>query len=117
MIKEFDVVVLTRDIDGTHLKRGDLGTIVDVLADGKAYIVEFLLEGGFTAALEDIEATDVRPLVEGEIDQAQYREWKPEWTGSFGYAPPISKLSNWDRFPGGRRPDAHYLAYVDGAEG
>ena len=117
MIKEFDVVVLTRDIDGTHLKRSDLGTIVDVLADGKAYIVEFLLEGGFTAALEDIEATDVRPLVEGEIDQAQYREWKPEWTGSFGYAPPISKLSNWDRFPGGRRPDAHYLAYVDGAEG
>ncbi len=117
MIRDFDVVALTRDIEGTHLKRGDLGTIVDVLADGKAYIIEFLLEGGFTAALEDIEASDVRPLEDGEIELTQYREWKPEWTDSLGYAPPISKLSNWERFPGGRRPDAHYLANVDGAGG
>lgn len=115
MIEEFDVVALKRDIEGTHLKKGDLGTVVDILADGKAYIVEFLLEGGFTAALEDIESSAVRPLQEGEIEQCQYREWKSEWTDAFGYAPPVSELSNWDRFPEGRCPDAHLLAYVDGA--
>lgn len=114
VIEEFDVVALTRDIEGTHLKKGDLGTVVDILADGKAYIVEFLLQGGFTAALEDIEANDVRPLQEGELEQRQYREWKSEWTDPFGYAPPVSELTNWDRFPEGRCPDAHYLAYVDG---
>ena len=117
VIEEFDVVALTRDIKGTHLQRGDLGTVVDILVDGKAYIVEFLLQGGFTAALEDVEASGVRPLQEGELDRRQYREWKPEWTGAFGYAPPVSELPNWDRFPGGHCPDAHYLAYVDGAEG
>ena len=117
MIKEYDIVALSRDIEGTHLKKGDLGTVVDVLADGKAYIVEFLLQGGFTAALQDIEASGVRPLQEGELDQRQYREWKSEWTDPFGYAPPISKLSNWERFPDGHRPKAHYLAYLDGAEG
>ena len=113
MIKEYDVIALTRDIEGTHLKKGDLGTIVDVLADGKAYIVEFLLQGGFTAALENIEASNVRPLQNGELELTQYREWKPEWTDAFGYAPPVSELSNWDRFPDGRCPEAHYLAYVD----
>ena len=115
MIEEFDIVALTRDVEGTHLKRGDLGTVVDILAGGKAYIVEFLLQGGFTAALEDIEASNVRPLQEGELEQRQYREWKSEWTDAFGYAPLIPELTNWDRFPDGRRPDAHYLAYVDGA--
>ena len=117
MIEEFELIALTRDIEGTHLKKGDLGTIVDVLADGKAYVVEFLLQGGFTAALEEIGASEVRPLKEGEIEQRLYREWKPEWTDAFGYAPPVSKLPNWDRFPQGRCPDAHYLAYVDGAGG
>ena len=116
VIEEFDVVALTRGIEGTHLKKGDLGTVVDILADGKAYAVEFLLQGGYTAALEYIESSAVRPLQEGELHQCQYREWKPEWTDAFGYAPPVSELPNWDRFPDGRRPDAHYLAYVDGAE-
>ena len=116
MIEEFDVVALTRDIEGTHLKKGDLGTVVDILAEGKAYIVEFLLQGGFTAALEDVESSGVRPLLEGELEQRHYREWKSEWTGAFGYAPPVSELPSWDRFPDGRRPQAHLLAYVDGAE-
>lgn len=117
MIEEFDVVALTRDIKGTHLKKGDLGTVVDILAEGKAYIIEFLLQGGFTAALEDVESSGVRPLQKGELNQRQYREWKPEWTGAFGYAPPVSELPSWERFPKGRRPDAHYLAYIDGSEG
>ena len=116
MIQEFDAVALTRDIESVHLKKGDLGTVVDIIADGKAYIVEFLLPGGFTAALETFEAGYVRPLKDGELEQRKYREWKPEWTGGFGYAPPLSELADGDRFPSGQCPDAHYLAYVDGAE-
>ncbi len=114
MIEEFDLVALTRDMEGTHLKRGDLGTVVDIPVNGKVYIVEFLLRGGFTAALEEVEVSDVRPLQDGELEQRLYREWKPEWTGVLGYAPPVSELPNGDRFPEGRRPDAHYLAYVNG---
>jgi hypothetical protein len=36
MIKEFGTVALTRDLEGTHLKKGDLGTVVDIFADGNA---------------------------------------------------------------------------------
>ncbi len=116
MIEELDVIALTRDIPGTHLKKGDMGTIVLVHGENEGYTVEFLLQGGFTAALEDVSAGYVRSLKEIEIEQRKYREWKSEWTGAFGYAPPVSELLNWDRFPEGRCPDAHYLAYVDGAE-
>ena len=115
MIEEFDVVALTRDIKGTYLKKGDMGTIVDILAGGKAYIVEFILQTGFTAALEVIDASTVRPLKEGEPERKQYREWKPEWTDAFGYVPPISKIPEHRIPPDGRPTDAHYLGYVDGA--
>lgn len=115
MVEELDVVALTRDISGTYLKKGDMGTVVLVHGKNEGYMVEFLLQGGFTAALEDVKAGDVRPLKKSEVEQRKYREWKSEWTDAFGYAPPISELPNWDRFPEGRRPDAHYLAYVDGA--
>ncbi len=58
---------------------------------------------------------DVRPLGKSEIEQRKYREWKPEWTDSWGYVPPISELPEWDKLPDGRCPGAHYLGYVDGA--
>ena len=118
MIEELDVVALTRDISGTHLKKGDLGTVVLVYGDNEAYMVEFVLQTGFTAALTDLKSDDVRPLEENELKTEKYREWNPEWTtDEMGDVPPVSELTNWDRFPEGRCPDAHYLAYVDGAEG
>ena len=78
MIKEFDTAALTRDLEGTHLKKGDLGTVVDIFADGNAYMVEFVLQTGFTAALEDLNASDVRPLNEGEYEFKKYRKWNPD---------------------------------------
>ena len=115
MIEELDVVALTRDIPGTFLKKGDTGTVVLVYGDNEAYMVEFLLQTGFTAALEDVKAGDVRPLKESEIEQRKYREWKPEWTDSWGYVPPLSELPEWYAWRERPCPDAHYLAYVDGA--
>ena len=40
-IKLLDVVALTEDIPEHNLKRGELGTVVEILADGEAYEVEF----------------------------------------------------------------------------
>ncbi|MDJ0747057.1 MAG: DUF4926 domain-containing protein [Xenococcaceae cyanobacterium MO_167.B27] len=40
-IKLLDVVALTVDIPSENLKRGQVGTVVEILADGAAYEVEF----------------------------------------------------------------------------
>ncbi len=116
MIEELDVVALTRDIDGTYLNKGDLGTVVLVYGENEAYMVEFVVQTGFTAVLRDFKANEVRPLGKDELKQERYREWKPEWTDDeMGYVPPISKLPDWDIFPAGSCPEVHYLGYVDGA--
>ncbi len=115
-MKEFELVALTQDLESTHLKKGDVGVIVDVLADSEVFIVEFILQTGFTAALEEIDAGAVRPVKEGELTREKYREWKPEWTDSFGYCPPISEIPEYSMPPEARPAKAHYLGYVDGIE-
>ncbi len=40
-IKLLDVVALTVDIPSENLKRGQVGTVVEILADGAAYEIEF----------------------------------------------------------------------------
>ncbi len=40
-IKLLDVVALTVDIPSENLKRGQVGTVVEILAKGKAFEVEF----------------------------------------------------------------------------
>ena len=40
-IKLLDVVALTQDVPEHNLKRGEVGTVVEVLANGEAYEVEF----------------------------------------------------------------------------
>jgi hypothetical protein len=41
-------------------------------------MVEFVLQTGFTAALEDLNASDVRPLNEGEYKFKKYRKRNPD---------------------------------------
>ncbi len=41
-IKLLDVVALTEDIPEHNLKRGDVGTVVEVLSNGEAFEVEFI---------------------------------------------------------------------------
>ena len=84
MIEELDVVALTRDISGTYLQKGDMGTVVLVYGECEGFMVEFLLQAGFAAALEDVKAGDVRPLKKSEVEQRKYREWKSEWTEFVG---------------------------------
>ena len=45
-IKLLDVVALTQDIPEHNLKRGEVGTVVEILSNGKAYEVEFSDDNG-----------------------------------------------------------------------
>jgi hypothetical protein len=40
-IKLFDVVAITEDLPPDNLGRGQVGTVVEILADGTAFEVEF----------------------------------------------------------------------------
>ena len=46
MIREHDRVVLTALVPGHGLETGDVGTVVHVYADGKAFEVEFMTLAG-----------------------------------------------------------------------
>jgi hypothetical protein len=71
MINELDTVALERDLAEYSLAKGDLGTVVLVYEDGKAYEVEFMTLTGDTIAVVTLEASDVRPIQEREIAHAR----------------------------------------------
>lgn len=45
-IKLLDVVALTEDVPEHNLKRGEVGTVVEILSDGDAFEVEFSDDNG-----------------------------------------------------------------------
>lgn len=61
-----DVVVLTRDMPGEGLRRGDLGTIVEVHS-ADAFIVEFVAASGRTQALVTLGPADVRAVADNDL--------------------------------------------------
>ena len=71
MIKEHDRIVLTADIPAERLEAGDVGTVVHIYRDGKAYEVEFTTLDGKTAAVVTVEAVQVRPVSGREITHAR----------------------------------------------
>ncbi len=64
MIKEHSRVVLTTGVPGEELEAGDVGTVVHVYGDGRAYEVEFTTLEGKTAAVATVEASQVRPVAQ-----------------------------------------------------
>ena len=66
-IAEHAVVVLTRALPENGLQPGDVGTVVHVYADGKAYEVEFVTGSGQTLAVETLEPAAVRTLGSSDI--------------------------------------------------
>jgi hypothetical protein len=48
IIELLDVVALTVDLPEYHLRRGQVGTVVEILAGGKAFEVEFSDRDGRT---------------------------------------------------------------------
>ena len=66
MIQELDNVVLTVDVPGHHLKRGDVGTVV--LTHGtEGYEVEFMTLTGETVAVVSLSVEQVRPIAANEL--------------------------------------------------
>ena len=70
-MKEHERVVLKTPVPGEGLEAGDVGTVVHVYRDGKAYEVEFLTLDGRTAAVVTLEAAQVRPVGRREITHAR----------------------------------------------
>ncbi len=62
MISEHERVVLTEPVATELLAAGDVGTVVHVYPDGKAYEVEFTTLAGDTVAVTTVEPTSVRPV-------------------------------------------------------
>ena len=71
MINEHDRVALDRDLPEFGLTKGDLGTVVHIYADGKAYEVEFMTLAGDTIGVVTLETGDVRPTTDREIAHAR----------------------------------------------
>ena len=71
MMKEHERIALRTDIPAAGLKAGDVGTVVHIYKDGKAYEVEFVTLEGKTAAVVTLEADQVRSVNPREIPHAR----------------------------------------------
>ncbi len=60
MITEHASVVLTENIPASGLEAGDVGVVVHVHREGKAFEVEFMSLDGGTLTIETLEARQVR---------------------------------------------------------
>ncbi len=67
MIDEHSRVVLLKDLPQNELEAGDVGTIVHIYSDGKAYEIEFVALDGHTRAVCTVEALDVRPVTKRDM--------------------------------------------------
>ncbi len=70
-IREHDRVALTADLAGEKLAAGDVGTVVHVYEDGKAFEVEFVALDGESVAVLTLERAQVRPVGRREITHAR----------------------------------------------
>ncbi len=71
MIEELEDAILTCDLAGHGLTRGDIGTVVLVHEEGKGYEVEFTTLSGKTVAVVTLTANQVRPSKPREIATAR----------------------------------------------
>jgi hypothetical protein len=74
MIEEFAPIVLKVDLPQYHLKAGDMGTVVDALKGGEAFVVEFMTILGKTVAVVEVSPAQIRRIEQGEIASARQIE-------------------------------------------
>ncbi len=67
MVKELDTVVLAKELKEYQLKRGDVGAVVHVYADGNTFEVEFVAGEGKTIAVATLSSNDIRPMRRADI--------------------------------------------------
>lgn len=71
LVKELDLVALRASLPERSLEAGDVGTVVLVYQDGKAYEVEFVTADGTTAAVETLRAEQIEPFTGRQILHAR----------------------------------------------
>jgi len=74
MLDEHSIVVLNSDMPDAGLYAGDVGAIVHVHGQGKAYEVEFVDGDGTTVALMTLVADAIRPIGPGELLHTRRRD-------------------------------------------
>lgn len=74
MLAEHSLVVLNRETTDHGLHSGDVGTVVGVYGNGKAYEVEFVDGDGSTIALLTLDPTAIRPIQAGELLHTRHRD-------------------------------------------
>jgi hypothetical protein len=62
MIRELDLVALTRDIPEHGLQSGDVGAVVHCYEDGAALEIEFVTAAGSTIAVLTLGSADIRAM-------------------------------------------------------
>ncbi len=70
-MKEHDRIVLTEDLPEYELQAGDVGTIVQVYSNERAYEVEFVALTGKTVAVVTVPSDQIRTVREDEITHAR----------------------------------------------
>jgi len=63
--------VLVTDLPGEKLAAGDVGTVVHVHGEGRAYEVEFVALDGETVAIVTLDRSQVRAVEHREITHAR----------------------------------------------
>jgi hypothetical protein len=75
MIRELDLVVLTRDIIAHGLQQGEVSTVVHTYQDRQTFEVECVTAQRTTVAVLTLEPTDIRPV--GDRATLHVRELVP----------------------------------------
>ena len=70
MFDDLPIVALTRDLPEQGLSIGDIGTIVHVYENGKAYEVEFSPRAGQSLTLVTLEPNALRPVGSRDVANA-----------------------------------------------
>ena len=73
MIEEFEQAVLTVDLPDNGLVAGDVGTVVDIVSNGKSASIEFFNFAGETIAVVLVGIDQVRAVNANEVMHARIR--------------------------------------------
>jgi hypothetical protein len=68
---EFVLVALTTDLPMYRLRSGDIGTVVDVVHEGRAYVIKFITLLGKTVAVVEVAPDAIRRVEPDEIANAR----------------------------------------------
>ena len=67
MIAEYEDVFVLTDLPDKRLRAGDIGTVVDIHADGAGCVVEFMNAAGETVAVPPLLTSEVRPVTGADM--------------------------------------------------